>query len=475
MPIIAAMSRKLALCQAQPASGDIRASTSRLIEWMEKAAGTGADIALFGELFLAYYDLENVPSLSESKDGFAAKTIAEAAKRLQIAVIYGYSEIENTSYYNSLMFIDRDGKRLANYRKVHLWPGTEDRHYTAGDVPVVVDWGGLRVGLAICVDVCMSEFVATMVADGHAQLIAVGTALVEHPRYEKSPSVLVPASALQNGCYIAYTDLAGERCSGMSTFCDPHGNSLASTKTTEEALLLATIPAKSCEAIPFLYHSLRRPEVYKIPYDTEVPWEIEETDKVQTFFKNRAHYYDHQLNGMYNAPSIAAHTLADIVSSKNKKVLDIAAGTGLVGKHLFSEGFTDITALDRSEEMLKQSAAKKVYSNLICGSFEVAAKDIPDRSFNACICVGAFLTAGFLDPAVSIVEMVRLVEKGGYILLFVNGTELQEPQCKAVLESLEKTCESVVENGACECVRKSTVPKYLDDCEGLMWILKLRN
>ena len=121
--------------------------------------------------------------------------------------------------------------------------------------------------------------------------------------------------------------------------------------------------------------------------------------------------------------------------------------------------------------MLKQSAAKKVYSQLINGSFEVAAKDIPDESFHACICVGAFLTVGFLDPAVSIVEMVRLVERGGYILLFVNSTELQEPQCKSVLESLENICLSVVEKGVCECVQKSTVPKYLDDCEGLMWIL----
>ena len=104
-----------------------------------------------------------------------------------------------------------------------------------------------------------------MVTDGRAQLIAVGTALVEHPRYEKSPSLIVPASSLQNGCYIAYTDIAGGKFSGMSRFSDPYGETLASTKTTEEALLLATIPLNACETIPFPYHSLRRPDVYKIP------------------------------------------------------------------------------------------------------------------------------------------------------------------------------------------------------------------
>ncbi|XP_064391476.1 hydrolase in pqqF 5'region-like [Halichondria panicea] len=465
------MSRKIALCQAQPASGDTVSSTRILIEWMEKAADAGADIALFGELFLTNYDLDNVSSLSETKDGSAAKAIAETAKRLKVAVVYGYSEEENSNYYSSLMFIDANGKCLANFRKVHVWPETE-LQYTPGDVPMVVDWEGLRVGLAISVDVCMSDFTATMVADGHAQMIVVGAALVDPPRYEKTPSLIVPASSLQNGCYIAYTDLAGEKFSGRSCFCDPCGDVLASTKTNDEALLLATIPLNACETVPFQYFSLRRPsEVYKIPYDTEVPWEKEKVDDVQHFFKNRAHYYDVQLDGIYNGPSIAARNLAAFITNKDKKILDIAAGTGLVGKELSSEGFTNIVALDRSKEMLKQSAAKKVYSQLINGSFEVAAKDIPDESFHACICVGAFLTVGFLDPAVSIVEMIRLVERGGYILLFVNSTELQEPQCKSVLESLENICLSVVEKGVCECVQKSTVPKYLDDCEGLMWIL----
>ena len=470
--LVCKMSRKIALCQALSASGDVKASSAILIEWMEKAASAGADLATFGELFLTNYDIDmkRVPAVSENKDGPAAMRIAKAARRLNIAVIYGYSEVDNGDYYNSLMFIDKNGKTLANYRKVHLWPGDETSSYQPGDAPVVVNWDGLKVGLAICVDICMFEFIATMVADGHAQLIAAGTALVDPPTYDKSPSLIVPATALQTGCYIAYTDIAGEKFSGMSTFCSPKGECLALTKTNEEIMLLTTVPLNGVQRMP--YRFLCRPELYKIPYSVELPWEIEETSDVQTFFKHRAHYYDHQLDGIYNGPHIAARALASLVANKDKRVVDVAAGTGLVGKNLSSEGFTNIIALDRSEEMLKQCAAKNVYSQLICGPFEVVAKEIPDRYFQHCVCVGAFLTAGFLDPAVSIAEMVRLVEKGGYILLMVNKTELQMPQCKATLESLEKTCSEIVEGGACECVQKTTVPKYLDDCEGLMWILQ---
>ena len=466
--------RTVAICQARPVDGDLRASTAVIIEWMEKSARAGADVALFGELFLSNYDLDNISSLSEPQNGSAAKVISDAAKRLKIAVVYGYSEVDNSDYYDSLMFIDREGTRVANYRKVHVWPGTEDLHYKAGDAPVVVNWAGVKVGLAICVDVCMSEFIATMVADGGAQLIVVATALVDSPRYDTTPQLIVPARAFENRCFIAYTDLAGEKYSGMSRVCNPFGKCLASAEMSEEVLLLATIPLKECDIVPFRYHSLRRPTVYKIPYEVEVPWEKEEQEEVEFFFKNRAHYYDRQMEGIYNGPKVAAQALSMFAKEKGKRILDIAAGTGLVGKALFDQGFTDITALDRSEEMLKQSAIKKVYSKLICGSFEEKAKSIPEHSFHACVCVGAFLTAGFLDPKITVHEMIRLVEVGGLLLLMVNGTELDKPKCKSTMENLEAVCTDVVKSGLCDCIQKRIVPNYLEDCKGVMWVFKKR-
>ena len=210
----------------------------------------------------------------------------------------------------------------------------------------------------------------------------------------------------------------------------------------------------------------------EIPYETEVPWKKGKQDAVQDFFKVRACYYDVQMDNIYNGPSIAAKVLSSLVPDKKKKVLDIAAGTGLVGKALSLEGFTNLTALDRSEEMLRQSASKNVYSQLICGPFEVKAKEMLQETFHVCICVGAFMTAGFLDPTLNIKEMVRLVEKGGLILLLVNGTELKEPECEATLMGLENACEEITKNGICECLQKCTIPKYLKDCEGIMWIFR---
>ena len=110
-----------------------------------------------------------------------------------------------------------------------------------------------------------------------------------------------------------------------------------------------------------------------------------------------------------------------------------------------------------------------MYSKIICSSFEEKAKSFPERSFHACTCVGAFLTPGFLDPEISIQEMIRLVEEGGFVVLQVNSTEMDKPECKSIMKSLEA---SSVKDGYCECIEKSTIPNYLENCQGLMWILR---
>ena len=204
------------------------------------------------------------------------------------------------------------------------------------------------------------------------------------------------------------------------------------------------------------------------PYEEEIPWKIEGEGKVEKFFDNRAHYYDKQMEGIYNGPRISAQQLTKFVTEKEKKILDIAAGTGLIGKALFDEGFTNITAIDRNEQMLKQAASKGVYTEIHMGSFE--DNSLADNSFHACVCVGAFLTSGFLDPVRAVKEMIRLTAIDGIILIMVNGTELGE--CKSVMQSLVGAFSAATEKGLCNLVTETFVPNYLEACEGVMWVLR---
>ena len=467
-----APTKSFAICQASP-SGNVAENVQKIIEWMKNAAKSGAEIALFGELFLSDYNLSDVESLSVPSDGVAAITIANAAKEIGIAVVFGYSEVADGRYYNSLMFIDKHGERIANYRKVHVWP-TEAGWYTPGDTTTVVDWEGYRVGLGICADVCMHEYVSAMVLRGGAQMVIIINALVDGTCYVKTPLLLAPARAYENRCYIVYVDLAGERYEGMSRLYNPLGDCVVSACTHEEVLLTCTIPLYV--KVPYTYHTLRRPEVYSavVSYETELPWRKRSREDVKQYFTKRACYYDKQMEYVYNGPSIAAHALAEIItgSNKSKKILDVAAGTGLVGKALSSEGFTNIIALDMSESMLEHLKQKKVYKDVILGEFEQEAKKIPCCTFYVCMCVGGFLTSGFLNPAVAVREMVRIAEKGGYVLLLWNATELENPQCTETQQHLEQALQEVTSGGLCQCIQRAQVSQYLQDCTGSLTILQ---
>eukprot|EP00930_Biecheleria_cincta_P087565 TRINITY_DN76797_c0_g1_i1.p1 TRINITY_DN76797_c0_g1~~TRINITY_DN76797_c0_g1_i1.p1 ORF type:complete len:293 (-),score=37.60 TRINITY_DN76797_c0_g1_i1:181-1059(-) len=273
--------KKVAICQLRAVPNNVRANVDIMMNWMERAKAEGADLACFPELFLSDYDLERVATLSEASDGPSAQSIKAAARRLGISVTYGYSEevkalhtaeagVKNaacmgeaptTTYYNSMLFIGRDGETLANFRKVHVWH-TEAKHYRAGDKSVVIDWEGLKVGLAICADICMNEFVTSMVADKGAQVIVVLNALPDPPLYEKTPLILVPARALENRVYVVYADFGHEeKYSGLSRIFNPMAECLAAAKPRQEDLITAEICGNP--DFPFSYHSVRRPEVYK--------------------------------------------------------------------------------------------------------------------------------------------------------------------------------------------------------------------
>ena len=63
--------------------------------------------------------------MAEERHGPSFQELSKTARESNIAVLYGYPEVDRSSgapiYYNSAQLIDRDGSSLVNYRKTHLW------------------------------------------------------------------------------------------------------------------------------------------------------------------------------------------------------------------------------------------------------------------------------------------------------------------------------------------------------------------
>jgi SAM-dependent methyltransferase len=82
----------------------------------------------------------------------------------------------------------------------------------------------------------------------------------------------------------------------------------------------------------------------------------------------------------YRAPDVAASELARLLDDRNARILDVGAGTGLVGARLAEKGFTRIVGVDLSVDMMREAAAKKCYEQLMLS--DIAHMDTPDQSFD---------------------------------------------------------------------------------------------
>lgn len=120
----------------------------------------------------------------------------------------------------------------------------------------------------------------------------------------------------------------------------------------------------------------------------------------------------------YTSWRYIAHTLdATILKAfpnKGKdeiKIIDVAAGTGLTGIELNKLGYTNIDALDMSQEMLNEAKKKNVYKKIICAPLsEQPSPEIETGEYDALTCVNGLGNKHILQTAV--VEMCRIVSEG---------------------------------------------------------------
>ena len=98
-------------------------------------------------------------------------------------------------------------------------------------------------------------------------------------------------------------------------------------------------------------------------------------------------------------------------------MIDVGAGTGLIGIELQKLGYSNLHALDISPEMLKEEKKRNIYKRFFC----VALTDV---------LVGTLL-AGHIRAA-ALDEMVRIVKHGMNVVVFFS--------LHMILSSYKKEC-----------------------------------
>ncbi|MBI5513127.1 MAG: methyltransferase domain-containing protein [Deltaproteobacteria bacterium] len=92
-------------------------------------------------------------------------------------------------------------------------------------------------------------------------------------------------------------------------------------------------------------------------------------------------------------------------------VLDLACGTGRIGRWLRARGAGAVTGVDRSGEMLRHAEALGVYARLAPG--DITATGLPSGSMDGCVCSMALCHVP--DLGAFFAECARVLVPGGFL------------------------------------------------------------
>lgn len=237
---------RLALAQMNPTVGDIKGNTAKIMQYLEQARESQADLVAFPELAITGYPPEDLLfKTSFLRDNVAAMERVVAASQ-GIAVVVGYVKMgEDISNAAALGY---DGKLIDVYEKMYL-PNygvfDEDRYFRPGTVCPVYVVNGVSVGLGICEDIWSLVGPITVQRQAGAELIVNINASPFHAGKNLEREKMIATRASHNELFVAYLNCVGGQdelvFDGDSMVIGANGDVVARGPAFEEALLIVDL------------------------------------------------------------------------------------------------------------------------------------------------------------------------------------------------------------------------------------------
>ena len=277
----------------------------RLLDLLGQAQGRGCDLVVFPELVLIIFfprwwmeDQAEIDAFFEREmPGPETRPLFDEAARRGMAFCLGYAELIRDRgalrRYNTSILVDRAGRVVGKYRKVHL-PGhgqhepwrpfqhLEKRYFDVGNLgfPVWRALGGV-LGMCICNDRRWPETYRVMGLQG-VEMILLGYNTPAHNPPAPEHDALGPfhnhlvmqAGAYQNATWVVGVAKCGreEGCDliGQSAIIAPSGEIVAQAATLGDELVTARCDldlTRSYKETIFNFARHRRPEHYRLIVD----------------------------------------------------------------------------------------------------------------------------------------------------------------------------------------------------------------
>ena len=270
---------RVALAQINTTVGDLVGNCALILESVAKVAEEGAHIALFPEMTITGYPVEDLALRSTFRSA-SRKAVAAVADSLaekgfgEILVVVGYlEESESSKPQNAIALLHR-GNIVATYIKHHL-PNygvfDEFRNFVPGNKSLVARFHGIDIGFAICEDIWRSEGPVAQLAARTPGLVLVPNGSPFERNKNDLRLSLVKSRAREIGAPLVYVNMTGAQddlvFDGDSIVVDAKGEVLSRAPQFHDGLMLVDITAMKATSQPDLVIS----EESLSPYKTLTP------------------------------------------------------------------------------------------------------------------------------------------------------------------------------------------------------------
>lgn len=204
---------KTAVLQKRSLDKELSKSVNIIISNMECAAENNADILLLPECFITGYELpiENKDALTD--DSECISSLCSAAQRLHIGVVATALTQGRTKPQNSAFVIDKDGKILMKYSKVHTCDFADEKCLESGEEFKVCDFHGIKLGIMICYDREYPESARILMLKGAEIILVPNDCGAMRPRVQA-----LSTRAYENMAGIVMANPNGENCGNSCAF-----------------------------------------------------------------------------------------------------------------------------------------------------------------------------------------------------------------------------------------------------------------
>ncbi|XP_067686918.1 methyltransferase-like protein 27 isoform X1 [Haliotis asinina] len=122
------------------------------------------------------------------------------------------------------------------------------------------------------------------------------------------------------------------------------------------------------------------------------------------------------------------------------KVLDVGAGTGLLGNKLKNDGFTHVDGLDPAENMLNVAKRRNIYQRYLCAFINKERNGAIETDYYDYIVASGAFNEGLI-PCEAFQEMIRIVKPGGRITFtvptrYINSSDNLRDQLLPLIDQL---------------------------------------